>query len=196
VGALAAATVISALAWPVYGGHAFRESLEILAPLGALTTVLSDVIAGRPRGQRALRRELLLVAALAVGQLAAALALFASVMFVSRMDAFFMALAAGYAALVGLAAGRVVARRALGDLDAVRSALARVGEGERNVHIDVAGGDELSALAADVEAMVQRLAAEERARRDVVAALSHDLRTPLTNLRLIADGLRDGIFGA
>src|SRR5260370_22503523 len=42
--------------------------------------------------------------------------------------------------------------------------------------------------------MVARVAAEESARRELVAAVSHDLRTPLTTLRLIAEGLEDGIF--
>jgi signal transduction histidine kinase len=35
--------------------------------------------------------------------------------------------------------------------------------------------------------------AAERARRDLVAAVSHDLRTPLTSLRLLADATRDDV---
>jgi signal transduction histidine kinase len=38
---------------------------------------------------------------------------------------------------------------------------------------------------------LERLEAEERARRDLVAAVSHDLRTPITSLRLLADAVRD-----
>ena len=38
---------------------------------------------------------------------------------------------------------------------------------------------------------LERLAAEERARRDLVAAVSHDLRTPITSLRLLAEAVRD-----
>ena len=48
--------------------------------------------------------------------------------------------------------------------------------------------------------MVDRLATEERARsaveaahRDLIAAVSHDLRTPITSLRLLADALRDEV---
>ena len=115
-------------------------------------------------------------------------------MFVSEHDAFFMALAAGYAALVGLAAARLVARSALRDLDAVRSALAEVAEGAREVHIGAESSRELAGLAAEVEAMVTKVGAEERARRELVASVSHDLRTPITTLRLITEGLEDGIF--
>ena len=126
--------------------------------------------------------------------LGATVALFADVMFVSNMDAFFMVLAAGYAGLLGLSAARLVARRALSDLDAVRAALAAVGHGSRQVSIPIRGGDELAALAADVEAMVEKVAAEEKARRELVASVSHDLRTPITTLRLVSEGLEDGIF--
>jgi signal transduction histidine kinase len=105
-----------------------------------------------------------------------------------------MALAAGYAGLIGLGAARLVARRALTDLDQVRAALADVGEGARSVTLPVGGKDELAALAQDVEAMVARVDAEEQARRRLVASVSHDLRTPITSLRLIADGLEDDVL--
>jgi signal transduction histidine kinase len=39
-----------------------------------------------------------------------------------------------------------------------------------------------------------RLAAAERARRDLVAAVSHDLRTPITSLQLIAEAVDDEIL--
>jgi signal transduction histidine kinase len=41
--------------------------------------------------------------------------------------------------------------------------------------------------------MTQRLAEGEAARRDLVAAVSHDLRTPLTSLRLLAQAVEDEI---
>jgi signal transduction histidine kinase len=190
---VAAAVAVSAIAWPVYGGDAFLESAEILAPLGAATTLLAQLIAGGAwiRGLRLQFGALALVVAV---QLGAAVALFAGLMFVSNHDAFFMALVAGYAGIVGLAAGRLVARRALSDLDAVRGALAEVGEGSRDVRVRVKGADELATLARDVEAMVAKVAAAERARRELVASVSHDLRTPITALLLIAEGLQDDIF--
>jgi len=192
--AVAAAACVSAIAWPVYGAGAFRESFEILAPLGAVTTLLAEVIASHRAWIRGMRRQLGALAVLAAAQLAAAVGLFAAVMFVSHMDAFFMALAAGYAGLIALGAARLVARRALDDLDAVRAALAEVGEGSRELRITVRGRDELAELAAEVEAMAAKVAIEERARRELVASVSHDLRTPITTLRLISEGLEDGIF--
>jgi signal transduction histidine kinase len=43
---------------------------------------------------------------------------------------------------------------------------------------------------------LRRLARAERARRDLVAAVSHDLRTPITSLRLLAEAIDDGIADA
>jgi signal transduction histidine kinase len=192
--AVGVATCVSAIAWPIYGVTAFRECVEILAPLGAVTTLLAGALASRRGRVRGIRRQLAILAVLAVALLGGVVALFAALMFVSHMDAFFMALAVGYAGLVGLGAAQLVASRALSDLDAVRGALAEVGKGSRKLHIPVRGQDELAALAADVEAMATKVAAEERARRELVASVSHDLRTPITTLRLIGEGLEDGIF--
>lgn len=189
-----AATVVSAIAWPVYGAHAFLTSLAMLAPVGSAATLLAILIASRVGGVTGVRRRLGAVAVLVAAQLGGAIALFAGVMFVSNHDALFMALAAGYAALIGLSAARLVARGTLNDLDAIRHALAQVAAGSREVPIPVRGDDELGQLAKDVESMVARIAGEEQARRELVAAVSHDLRTPLTTLRLISEGLEDGIF--
>jgi signal transduction histidine kinase len=192
--AAAAGVGVSAIAWPIYGRGAFVACLEILVPLGAATALLAHLIANQPRLLGGLRGRLGALALLVAALLTAAVALFASLMFVSPHDAFFMALAAGYAGLIGLGAAWLVARRALSDLESVRTALADVGEGARDVHVKVVGHDELAALAEDVERMAARIDAEERTRRRLVASVSHDLRTPITNLRLITEGLEDGIF--
>jgi signal transduction histidine kinase len=192
--AAAAATAAAAIAWAVYGPEAFVYCLKILVPLGAATVVVAELIAAHPAWLRGLRGQFAALAALVAIQLGVVVALFAGLMFVSNHDAFFMALATGYAAVIGLGASRLVAGRALSDLDAVRRALAEVGEGARAVSIPVRRRDELAELAADVEAMVAKVGDEERARRHLVAAVSHDLRTPITSLRLIAEGLEDGIF--
>ena len=192
--AVALAVGVSAIAWPIYGTDAFVGCLKILAPIGAVTTLLADLIATHRTWIRGLRRQLGALAVLTAAQLAIAVALFAELMFVSNHDAFFMAIAAGYTGLIALSAARLVARRDLADLDAVRRALVEVGEGSREVKIAVSGRHELAALAVEVEAMAAKLGAEERARRELVAAVSHDLRTPITTLRLISEGLEDGIF--
>jgi signal transduction histidine kinase len=192
--AVAVAVAVSAIAWPVYGFGAFVASAVILAPLGAVTMWLADALASHRDWIGGIRPRLGALAVLATAQLAVAIGLFAALMFVSDHDAFLVAIAAAYAAVIAVASARLVARRTLADLDAVRRGVGEVAEGSREVRIPVHGRDELALLAADVEAMAAKLAAEEHARRELVASVSHDLRTPITTLQLVAEGLEDGIF--
>ena len=60
---------VSAVAWPVYGKHAFLSCLEILGPLGAVTTVLAELTASRRAWIRGLRPQLALLAVLVAAQL-------------------------------------------------------------------------------------------------------------------------------
>ena len=77
------------------------------------------------------------------------------------------------------------------DLEAIRAGLQEVGAGEREVQIVTSANDELARVAEAANAMVARLHAEESSRRHLLAAVSHDLRTPLTSLRLLADAIGD-----
>ena len=194
--ALIAAAAIAGIAGLVYGGKAFVSVVEVLAPLGVATVLAAHAVAvGRER-LGGLRRQLAVVGLLVGVQLTIAVVLFIDLMFVSEHDAFFTALVAAYTGLLGVTAGRLTGRRALGDLDRIRATLARVADGERDVHTGVRGRDELGALAADVDSMVARLAAEEQARRHLIASVSHDLRTPITSLQLLAEAIDDDIVDA
>ena len=95
---------------------------------------------------------------------------------------------------------RLLANSILRDVETVRDGLMAVGRGERDVAIETAAGDELAQLAAAANAMTSQLLSEElardqsdAARRHLVAAISHDLRTPITSLRLLAEAVEDDI---
>jgi signal transduction histidine kinase len=194
--AIASAGLVSGVAWLGYGGAAAVATMRILAPLGCGAVLVAHLLARSRSRVGGLRRQFAVVAFVAMVQLTAAVALFVEQMFVSGHDAFFAVLAAAYAAALTAWAVHLLARRALDDVDAVRTTLAHVGEGRRDVRTGVRGRDEIARLAADVDAMVARLDREERARRDLIAAVSHDLRTPITSLRLLADAIDDGIGDA
>ena len=194
--AIAVAGLVSLVALVRYDGHAGLTCFEILAPLGCAAVLVSHGLA-RGRGRvGSLRRQFAVVSTVAVVALVAAVVLFVDQMFVSGHDAFFAVLAAGYATALTAWAVRLLGRSALDDVDAVRATLASVGEGRRDVRTGVRGRDEIARLAADVDAMVARLEAEEDARRSLIAAVSHDLRTPITALRLLADAIDDGVVDA
>jgi signal transduction histidine kinase len=102
--------------------------------------------------------------------------------------------------VVAVRAGGLLMRGMLRDVRALRDGLNAVGEGERDVRIVPGGRDELADLAAAANAMIARLGDEERARdaadaarRSLVAAVSHDLRTPLASLRLLVESVEDGV---
>jgi signal transduction histidine kinase len=94
----------------------------------------------------------------------------------------------------------MVAGGIMHDVEAIRDGLVEVGRGGREVTIETSAHDELAELAAAANAMICRLREEEAgrdlseaARRDLVAAVSHDLRTPITSLRLLAEAVGDDI---
>jgi signal transduction histidine kinase len=194
--AIAVAGVVSAVALARYDGHAAVTTFDILAPLGCATVLVAHALAHGRERVGSLRRQFAVVSTVAVVQLVAAVVLFVDQMFVSGHDAFFAVLAAVYATALTAWAVRLLGRRALDDVDAVRATLAGVGEGRRDVRTGVRGRDEIARLAADVDAMVARLEAEEGARRSLIAAVSHDLRTPITALRLLADAIDDEVVDA
>jgi len=165
----------------------------ILAALGLTTVLATHALALRRKRLGGLRREATLLGALVCGQLAVGVALFAALMFVNTHDAVLTVLLAAYASALGLWAARRLAREALADVDAIRDTLDAVGRGRRDIRTEVAGENEIARLAGEVDAMVAVLDKEERARQTLIAGVSHDLRTPITALRLLAEAIDDDI---
>ena len=165
----------------------------ILVPLGCATVLGAYAIVAARARIGGLRRQFGLIAAVAMAQLAIAVGVFVALMFVSAHDAFLTVLLVGFAGILTLWAARLLGRRALADVDAIRATLEAVGQGRRDVRTNLGGQDELARLGADVDAMVATLAAEEGARRGLIASVSHDLRTPLTSLRLLVDAIDDDL---
>jgi signal transduction histidine kinase len=190
------AALVSAAAWIGYGRHAGLVTFEVLAPLGWLTVLVADRLIAHRERLGGLRRQFAAIAVVTAVAMAVAIVLFVVEMFVSTMDAVFTVLVALYAAALAAWAMRRIGRRALRDVDAVRCTLAAVAGGARDVCTGVTGDDEIARLAADVDVMVTRLDLEERARRTLFAAVSHDLRTPITALQLLANAIDDEVVDA
>lgn len=94
-------------------------------------------------------------------------------------------------ALVGAAVivvDRVAARTADAAGDLVKAALA-VGDGDLGVRVEPAGPRELAEVGHAFNRMAEHLVALRADERELVADLSHRLRTPLTALRLDAEAL-------
>ena len=157
-------------------------------------------VAGIRRRIGSLSRQLALTVAIGVAPVLLALVVIGLLMLLSGHDiALVAAIVIAAGALAALAA-KLLAGGILRDVQAIRDGLGAVGAGQRDVQIQTAGRDELAELAQAANAMIARLrdeeAARERsdeARRHLVAAVSHDLRTPITSLRLLAEAVDDEV---
>jgi signal transduction histidine kinase len=84
--------------------------------------------------------------------------------------------------LMGLLARRLTGR-ALAPVERIREQVAAIGEGDLGRRVPEPGGDdEITRLAATMNAMLTRLESAQRAQRRFVADAGHELRSPLTTL--------------
>jgi signal transduction histidine kinase len=105
-----------------------------------------------------------------------------------------------FATLTALAFGYFLARAMTERLRQLQQATDDVARGRLNVVLPVLGNDEIAHLTSNFNAMARELATVdarkrelEATRRDLIAWVSHDLRTPLTSMRVLIEALADGI---
>ena len=91
------------------------------------------------------------------------------------------------AVALALAAAWFIASRISKPLKAMARSAETVGRGQTPDPLPEDGADELKRLAAAFNTMAADLQRNERERSEVLAGISHDLRTPLTRLRLEAE---------
>lgn len=85
----------------------------------------------------------------------------------------------GTAAVLGLLAGIVLAHRFAQPLRELQGAAAAIAAGNLEQTVPLHGGGELEDVAAAFNTMTERLRESERQRQQLLAAIAHELRTPL-----------------
>lgn len=96
------------------------------------------------------------------------------------------------ASLLGtLTVGLVFVRRMTRPLQDLARAARLAGRGDRDIRLPETGASELRAAAAAFNDMQHRAANFEAERMRLLAALGHDLRTPITGLRIRAEMIED-----
>lgn len=98
---------------------------------------------------------------------------------------------AGVVLLLGLAAGALIARQIAQPIRRLDRAARRVAEGDLDTAVAIEGSSEQRSLGRAFNEMTQRIERLLRSQQDFVADASHQLRTPLTGLRLRLENLAD-----
>ncbi|AZS48697.1 Sensor histidine kinase WalK [Microbacterium oxydans] len=171
--------------------------LLVAACVAALTLVLLRVLR-----RRSFRAQLMLVASAGVVAMAASVVAISLEMYISTHDLTVLLAVIAVSLILGLATAWVVARAMRSSFDRLSASLDEVGRG--GVIVAEQGGsrelDDLSAQLAEVSGKVVAASAElerlDSARRRFFAWISHDLRTPLTAVRALAESIEEGAADA
>jgi signal transduction histidine kinase len=121
-------------------------------------------------------------------------------MFVSRHDFLLLGLLLIFAGLISTSFGYILARGMTHSLRQLQKGANHLATGDFSARVSLSEVDELSnvaeafnMMADELEMSFRRQKQLEQARRDLTAAVSHDLRTPLTSIRAMTEALADGV---
>lgn len=141
-----------------------------------------------------------IVAGAAVGVAAVATSAAALTMFLDSHDLRLVLVALGFGVALALVLSVSLTRAVSGDLRRLAGVAAEIGRGELPEETGIERRDEVGEVARAVDGMLDRLRAadaeraqNEAARRELYASVGHDLRTPLTALRLATEAMADGM---
>ena len=98
--------------------------------------------------------------------------------------------------VVGVLMVSLVSRRLLSPMQALGSAARRLGSGDLSQRVAATGPTELVDLAGSFNAMAGSLQNAEEQRRNLVADVAHELRTPLSNIQGYLEAVKDGLLEA
>lgn len=178
-----------------------RSSLALLFVAMAVGTgIVGWILARRMDRFRSLQTAATVMAIAAIVAVAVATGVAARMMFIQPHDLQLLTVVLGFGVGLGIVLAATLARGLTNDLRRIESAAGRVAEGDFAVRTGVLRRDELGSTAAAVDNMAVRLdaAEEERsandeARRHFLAAVGHDLRSPLAAMRAAVEALEDGL---
>jgi signal transduction histidine kinase len=87
-----------------------------------------------------------------------------------------------------------LSRRITSPIDILARTARRLGRGDLSQRVQIEGEGEVAALAQAFNSMATDLEHDEQLRRDLVADVAHELRTPLSNIQGYLEAIRDGVM--
>jgi two-component system sensor histidine kinase BaeS len=202
IGALAVALLLAQILLAPTRGD-MVELAEYLA-LSGVATVAASVLLTRLLERHArltLLGRFVLVTAVAAAVLLANIVVLARLMFISTdHDLQVLLSAAIFGAIVSIGFAVWASYGPLAQLAEVNRSIRELAAGRVGALIEAPGDDEIALLARDVDVLSRRLAEAEAERasldaerRELTAAISHDLRTPLSTISAMVDAIADGV---
>lgn len=90
----------------------------------------------------------------------------------------------------------LLSRRLLAPVRQLRTAARSLGQGDLSQRVSDLGRDEIGELGRTFNSMAEGLERAEQQRRDLMADVAHELRTPLSNIQGYLEAVRDGLVPA
>lgn len=202
IGALAAVLVGLAL-FEVTMQPSGSERIELAAIFGIMAGLMLLAGAVVPRLARRSSRlvvSLFVVSVASIGIAVLGVVIAANRMFFNDHDLTLLLVVLGFGLVAAIGFAALASSALTVDLQRMAQTAHRVAEGDLSARTGVERGDEVGALANDIDAMASRLEEEQRRRvadeakrREFFAAVGHDLRTPLASMQAAVEALQDGV---
>lgn len=191
-GVLVAALFLAELAMDL--GSADRRKIYGIFAGMAVVTFLAAFGSSRVAAHlRSLATSIRLVAFAAIAVTAAAVAVASLTMFIEAHDLALVLVALALGVGLGGVVAAAVAHPLTADLDTLSSTARAVAAGDLTVRTGITREDELGSAARTFDRMIHRLQTSEEERRNLLASIGHDLRTPLASMQAAVEALQDGV---
>lgn len=96
--------------------------------------------------------------------------------------------------LLAVVSGLLVTRQMTKPLGKLMEGVRKVGEGDLSSRVEVKGTGDVAKLAQDFNSMTEQLARNEEVRRNMVADIAHELRTPLSVILGKLESIQEGVL--
>ena len=195
------------------------KDLQLILALTAGAVIITGLLGAlvlRAIRRRSLLTSIVVAAVVPVAAVSAAVALNVNQMVISAHDSTVVSVALALSTVLAVALSFVLGRRVASGSRELTQALRGLAEGphadpstlpDKDASSTLTGNGrssapaEITALATELDSTRESLRRSrererslEQSRRELVAFMSHDLRTPLAGLRALAEGLEDGVI--